>query len=197
MKGRDSRRQTMIMAASGIACGAVVGAIVGIGFATPFLMTKGAETANNLAAEARSKHLAGMPAAQAEKARLDELAKQKKQLEKDKKALEKKKLAARKNQAKKIYEERVANGYEASVPVLEREAEKAFAASAGYEYTEKKGKKKKEKKAKKSAPVVIEKQERMTIAMDPKRSNVPDDVYAGEEDYSESANMFKGISFNP
>ena len=197
MKGRDSRRQTMIMAASGIVSGAVAGAIIGIGFATPFLMTKGAETVEKLSANARAKHYAGMPAAQAEKAKLDALAAEKKQLEKDKKALEKKKLEARKKQAKKIYEERVANGYEASVPVLEREANKAFAASEGYEYSEKKTKKKKEKKAKKTAPVIIEKQERMTIAMDPKRRNDVYDVEAGEEDYSESASMFKGLSFNP
>ena len=199
MKGRDSRRQTIIMAASGIACGAVAGAIIGIGFATPFLMTKGAEVAQTLSENARAKHYAGMPAAKAEKARLDALAAEKKQLEKDKKALEKKKLNARKNQAKKIYEERVANGYEASVPVLEREANKAFAASEGYEYSEKKTKKKKEKekKAKKTAPVIIEKQERMTIAMDPKRKNDVYDVEIGEEDYSESASMFKGLSFNP
>ncbi len=196
MKGRDSRRQTIIMAASGIACGAVAGAIIGIGFATPFLMTKGAEVAQTLSENARAKHYAGMPAAKAEKARLDALAAEKKQLEKDKKALEKKKLNARKNQAKKIYEERVANGYEASVPVLEREANKAFAASEGYEYSEKKTKKKKEKKAKKTAPVIIEKQ-RMTIAMDPKRKNDVYDVEIGEEDYSESASMFKGLSFNP
>ncbi len=197
MKGRDSRRQTIIMAASGIACGAVAGAVIGIGFATPFLMTKGAEVAQTLSENARAKHYAGMPAAKAEKAKLDALAAEKKQLEKDKKALEKKKLEARKKQAKKIYEERVANGYEASVPVLEREANKAFAASEGYEYSEKKTKKKKEKKAKKTAPVIIEKQERMTIAIDPKRRNDVYDIEAGEEDYSESASMFKGLSFNP
>ena len=197
MKGRDSRRQTMIMAASGIVSGAVAGAIIGIGFATPFLMTKGAETVEKLSANARAKHYAGMPAAQAEKAKLDALAAEKKQLEKDKKALEKKKLNARKKQAKKIYEERVANGYEASVPVLEREANKAFAASVDYAYDEPKAKKKKEKKAKKTAPVIIEKQERMTIAMDPKRKNDVYDVEIGEEDYSESASMFKGLSFNP
>ncbi|MBO4445415.1 MAG: hypothetical protein J5782_00515 [Clostridia bacterium] len=195
MKGRDSRRQTLIMAASGIVGGAVAGALVGIGFATPYLMTKGAETAQNLSNEARRRHAAGIPAAKAKKAELDALNKEKKQLEKDKKALEKKKLNARKNQAKKIYNERVANGYEASVPVLEREAEIAFANAEAYDGGKKKARK--QKKSKKNTPVVIEKQDRLRIAMDPKRKYNPyEDVEVGEEDYSSSADMFKGISFN-
>ena len=61
------------------------------------------------------------------------------------------------------------------------------------------GKKKarKQKKSNKNTPVVIEKQDRLRIAMDPKRKYNPyEDVEVGEEDYSSSADMFKGISFN-
>ena len=194
MKGRDSRRQTIITAAAAAIGATITGVIVGVGAALPFILTKGADAAEKISSDARRKHYEGMPAAQAKKAELDELKKEKKQLEKDKKALEKKKLNARKNQAKKIYKERVANGYEASVPVLESEADKAFENSADYVYEEPK---KKKKKSKKETPVVIEKQEKLRLAVTPQNAagTQYDDV--GEEDYSSSASMFKGISFNP
>lgn len=192
MKGRDSRRQTIITAAAAVSAATVAGVITGVGAALPFILTKGADAAEKISSDARRKHYEGMPAAQAKKAELDELKKEKKQLEKDKKALEKKKLNARKNQAKKIYKERMANGYEASVPVLEREADKAFENSADYVYEEPK-----KKKSKKETPVVIEKQEKLRLAVTPQNAagTQYDDV--GEEDYSSSASMFKGISFNP
>lgn len=194
MKGRDSRRQTIITAAAAVAGATVAGAIVGIGAALPFVLTKGADAAEKISSNARRKHYEGMPAAQAKKAELDALKKEQKQLQKDKKALEKKKLNARKNQAKKIYKERMANGYEASVPVLEREAEKAFAASADYAYEEPK---KKKKKSGKETPVVIEKQEKLRLAVTPQNAAGTQSGEVSEEDYSNYANMFKGISFNP
>lgn len=190
MKGRDSRKQTIITAAAAIVGAAVTGAIIGITAVTPFVYQKGSEAVD----KAKQKHTDGMPAAKAKKAELDELKKQKKQLDKDKKALEAKKKNARKAQAKKIYEERVANGYEASMPLLKSEADKAIADAGKYEFDESKAtkKSKKEKKSKKSAPIVMEKQEKITLGATV--DNVPT-ADGSEPDYSESASMFKGISF--
>lgn len=189
MKGRDSRKQTIITAAAAIVGAAVTGAIIGITAVTPFVYAKGSEAVD----KAKQKHSDGMPAAKAKKAELDELKKEKKQLDKDKKALETKKKNARKAQAKKIYEERVANGYEASMPLLKSEADKAYADAGKYEFDESKASKpKKEKKSKKSAPIVMEKQEKIKLGAPV--DNVPTDD-GSEPDYSESASMFKGISF--
>lgn len=191
MKGRDSRKQTIIVAAAAAISAAVTGAIIGITAVTPFVFTKGSEAASKAIENAKAKHAAGMPAAQAKKAELDALKKEQKQLEKDKKTLEKKKQNARKNQAKKIYEERVANGYEASLSLVESEADKAVAETDKFTLDEKKS-----KKAKKDKSVVaIPKKEKITLAAPAEPAdNVPTDD-GSEPDYSSSASMFKGISF--
>ena len=189
MKGRDSRKQTIITAAAAIVGATVAGAIIGITAVTPFVYRKGSEVVD----KAMQKHSDGMPAAKAKKAELDELKNQQKQLDKDKKALEAKKNNARKAQAKKIYEERVANGYAASMPLLMSEADKAVADAGKFEFNETKASKpKKEKKSKKSAPIVMEKQEKIKLGAPV--DNAPTDD-GSEPDYSASASMFKGISF--
>ncbi|MCQ2461532.1 MAG: hypothetical protein MJ115_05255 [Clostridia bacterium] len=194
MKGRDSRKQTIIVAAAAAISAAVTGAIIGITAVTPFVFTKGSEAASKAIENAKAKHAAGMPAAQAKKAELDALKKEQKQLEKDKKTLEKKKQNARKNQAKKIYEERVANGYEASLSLVESEADKAVAEADKFTLDEKKSKKSKKSKKDKSV-VAIPKKEKITLAAPAEPAdNVPTDD-GSEPDYSSSASMFKGISF--
>lgn len=191
MKGRDSRKQTIIVAAAAAISAAVTGAIIGITAVTPFVFTKGSEAASKAIENAKAKHAAGMPAAQAKKAELDALKKEQKQLEKDKKTLEKKKQNARKNQAKKIYEERVANGYEASLSLVESEADKAVAEADKFTLDEKKSKKSKKDKS----VVAIPKKEKITLAAPAEPAdNVPTDD-GSEPDYSSSASMFKGISF--
>ena len=185
MKGRDERKQTIIVAAAAIVGSAIAGAIVGITAVTPFIYTK----ASDVAANAMKNHTNGIPAAKAKKAELAKLNKEKAALEKDKKALEKKKKNARKAQAKKIYLERAAVGYEESIPVFNKEVEKALAEADKLEGKKSKKKKTKVKKEKKTAPIVMEKQEKLVMAK-------PQVSVDGEEpDYSESAQMFKGISF--
>ncbi|MCQ2488336.1 MAG: hypothetical protein MJ143_03555 [Clostridia bacterium] len=184
MKGRDSRKQTIITAAAAVVGAAVTGAVIGITAVTPFVLTKGSEAAGKAIEKAKEKHNEGMPAAKAKKAELDALKKEKKQLEKDKKTLEKKKQNARKNQAKKIYEERVANGYEASLSLVETEADKAIAEADSFTLDEKKSKAKKTKKEKKQDNVVaIPEKEKITLGAQT------------DEEYASSASMFKGISF--
>lgn len=193
MKGRDSRKQTIITAAAAIVGASVTGAIIGITAVTPFVFTKGSEVAGKAIEIAKANHTAGIPAAKAKKAELAALNKEKAQLEKDKKALEKKKQNARKAQAKKIYEERVANGYEASLSLLESEADKAVADAGKYTLDETKSKKKAKKE--KKTVVAIPKKEKMTITNQAAApDNIPTDD-GSEPDYSSSASMFKGISF--
>lgn len=199
MKGRDSRKQTIITAAAAIVAGATTGAIIGITAVTPHVYN-GARTAANIAMQAfREKQAKGMPAAKAKKAELDKLKAEQKKLDKDKKALEKKKLNARKAQAKKIYEERVKYGYEASLPLVDKYAGLAMADADKYQLDETKSKKKakKAKKSKKSAPVIVDNSKMDTIAIDPKRKYAEEQVVVDgqEPDYSSSASMFKGISF--
>ena len=196
MKGRDSRKQTIITAAAAAIGAAVTGAIVGITAVTPFVYTKGSEAASKAIDNAKAKHTAGMPAAKAKKVELDALKKEKKELEKEKKALEKKKQNARKNQAKKIYEERVKNGYEASLSLIETEADKAIADADKYASESSKPKKSKKEKT----VVALPKKEKMTIknSSDPEPvlmiDNLPTDD-GTEPDYSSSASMFRGINF--
>ncbi len=195
MKGRDSRKQTIITAAAAIVGASVTGAIIGITAVTPFVFTKGSEVAGKAIEIAKANHTAGIPAAKAKKAELAALNKEKAKLEKDKKALEKKKQNARKAQAKKIYEERVANGYEASLSLLESEADKAVATADKYTLDETKSKKKAKAKKEKKTVVAIPKKEKMTITNQAAApDNIPTDD-GSEPDYSSSASMFKGISF--
>ena len=177
MKGRDSRKQTIITAAAAIVGAATTGAIIGISAVTPFAAAKGSEAVQS----ALAKHKAGMPAAKAAKAELDKLKKEQKQLDKDKKTLEAKKSNARKAQAKKIYEERVAHGYEASYALIEEESAKAVVEDT-------KGKKK-SKKQKKQAPVVMAPKTEKEIAAELAAET------AAEVDPNRTASMFNGISF--
>ncbi len=186
MKGRDSRKQTIITAAAAITGGAIAGTIIGVTAVTPFIFTKGSEFASEAIEKARAKHAAGMPAAKAAKADLDKLKKEEKKLNSDKKALEKKKKAARKAQAKKIYEERVANGYEASIALIDSESYKAVNDAGKFDMPE--PKKKKQKKAKQPTVVAVPKTEKEIAAELAAET-------AAEVDYQSSGSMFKGISF--
>lgn len=176
MKGRDSRRQTIITAAAAIVGAATTGAIIGISAVTPFAASKGSEVVQS----ALAKHKAGMPAAKAAKAELNKLKQEEKKLNKDKKTLEAKKNNARKAQAKKIYEERVAHGYEASYALIEKESDKVIEDPKG---------KKKSKKQKKQAPVIMAPKTEKEIAAELAAET------AAEVDPNKTANMFKGISF--
>lgn len=183
MKARDARRNFIVKVALAFVGVFTCSAIIGVTAVTPFIYTKVSE----LMAKAKANHKEGIPAAKAAKAKMDALKKEQAKLEKDKKALEKKKLAARKAQAQKIYEERVANGYESSLDLVRSEAKVAIGENVASDAsTKKSAKPKKEKRSKqeKSAPVVIA----------PVAESEPVHIESAD-DYSSNGSMFRGLSF--
>ncbi len=193
MKARDARRNFIVMVALAFVAVFTSSAIIGIAAITPFVYSKACE----ILEKAKENHKNTMPAAKAAKAKRDALKKEKAKLEKDKKALEKKKLAARKEQAKKIYEYRQKNGYEESLPLVEKEAKKALESEAGVSDKGKKAKKEKVKKEK------VKKEKPANVK--PAKQNKPEpiilsadtasDASEADDTYTNNGSMFRGISF--
>lgn len=200
MKARDARLLYITVFVLAFVAVLTCSSVIGIAAVTPFAVSKLGE----LFAKFKENHREGMPAAQAAKAKLDELKKEQAQLAKDKKALEKKKLAVRKAQAKKLYEERQKNGYESTLGSMEAYKNRVISeeASIDGEKTALEPKKSKEKptKAAKAAKKAEKKQaEKATVESTPVAPVVIPEVETQEPDeqpdYTANGSMFRGISF--
>ncbi len=197
MKARDARLLYITVFVLAFVAVLTCSSVIGIAAVTPFAVSKLGE----LFAKFKENHREGMPAAQAAKAKLDELKKEQAQLAKDKKALEKKKLAVRKAQAKKLYEERQKNGYENTLGSVETYKNRVISeeASIDGEKTASEPKKSKEKPAKAAKKAEKKQAEKAAVESTPVTPVVIPEVETQEPDeqpdYTANGSMFRGISF--
>ncbi len=183
MKARTARMHYMVSFVLALVGVVVFAAILGVSAVFPFAYDKLRDFINDFMAKQAENHEKRKPALEAAKEKKAALKKEQAQLNKDKKKLEKAKKKAMDKKVKRIYEERVANGYEASLDMIDAEAAKAEKAA------KKTAKKSKTKKAD-VAPVVVQAPVAGPAAVDFVSS--ADD--AGS-DYTANGSMFRGLSF--
>ncbi len=169
MKARTARVYYLAMFILSFVGVMTVSLIIGAGMVFPFAYTTARDFIQKKIAESGPRSRTAKAAAKAKK---EALMKEKEKLNKEKKALENKKKKERDKQVKRIYEERVSEGYEASLNMI-----KSTPVSVA---TVESKTPKKEKKTKKmeSTPVA------------PVQQN-DEPAY----DYTANGSMFKGISF--
>lgn len=184
MKARTARMHYIVSFVLALVGVVVFAAILGIAAVFPFAYDKLGEIMNNLLAKQSELHEKRKPALEAAKEKKAALKKEQAQLNKDKKKLEKAKKKAMDKKVKRIYEERMANGYEASLDMIDAEVEKAEKAS------KKAAKKASKSKKSETAPAVVSAPVAEPAAVDFVSS--ADD--AGS-DYTANGSMFRGLSF--
>ncbi len=218
MKARDARLLYLSVFALALVAVLTCSTVIGVAAVTPFAVSKLGE----LYEKFKENHREGMPAAKAAKAKLDELKKEQAKLVKDKKALEKKKkpalqrgagqkgltkkkLAMRKEQAKKLYEERQKNGYENSLSSLDSYRDKVLAKEASIDGAEKAAPKAKTEEAKpekidkSEKPIEVKAQPEPVAEAAPITPLVIPEIEAAVSDepydYTANGSLFRGISF--
>ena len=191
MKARDARLLYLSVFALALVAVLTCSTVIGVAAVTPFAVSKLGE----LYEKFKENHREGMPAAKAAKAKLV----------KDKKALEKKKLAMRKEQAKKLYEERQKNGYENSLSSLDSYRDKVLAKEASIDGAEKAAPKAKTEEAKpekidkSEKPIEVKAQPEPVAEAAPITPLVIPEIEAAVSDepydYTANGSLFRGISF--
>ncbi|MDD6807435.1 MAG: hypothetical protein PUD72_03170 [Oscillospiraceae bacterium] len=182
MKARTARVYYLAMFIISFVGVAILSAIIGAGMVFPFAYTTARDFIQKKIAESGPKSRTAKAVAKAKK---DALVKEKAQLNKDKKALEKKKKKERDKQVKRIYEERMAEGYEASLDMI-----KSTPAPSVTIEPEKPAKPKKEKKAKKEKKQEVE----VLPVVETPIINLPQNDQP-VDGYTANGSMFRGISF--
>ena len=201
MKARDARLLYLSVFALALVAVLTCSAVIGVAAVTPFAVSKLGE----LYEKFKENHREGMPAAKAAKAKLDELKKEQAKLVTDKKALEKKKLAMRKEQAKKLYEERQKNGYENSLSSLDSYRDKVLAKEASIDGAEKAAPKAKTEEAKpekidkSEKPIEVKAQTEPVAEAAPITPLIIPEIEAAVSDepydYTANGSLFRVISF--
>lgn len=181
MKARTARMHYMVSFVLALVGVVVFAAILGIAAVFPFAYDKLGEIMNNLLAKQSELHEKRKPALEAAKEKKAALKKEEAQLKKDKKKLEKAKKKAMDKKVKRIYEERVANGYEASLDMIDAEVEKA---------SKKVAKKAKKSKKAETAPTVVS-----APATEPSAVDFVSSADDAGSDYTANGSMFRGLSF--
>ncbi len=183
MKARTARIHYVVSFVLALVGVIVFAAILGVAAVFPFAYDKIGEILGDLLSKQSELHEKRKPALEAAKEKKAQLKKEEAQLKKDKKKLEKAKKKDFDKRAKKIYEERMANGYEASYAAIDAEAAKAEKAA-------KKAEKKAAKKAKKERAAA-------TVIQAPEADapiNLAVSADDADNEYS-SSSMFRGLSF--
>ena len=188
MKASNARLHYIIMLVASVVGASVFSAIAAFLIATPYAASGLKETIEDAMSKVdKEKHRTAVEEAKARKAALK---KEQAKLAKDKKKLAKKKKKAMDKKVKRIYEERMANGYESSLDMIDKEA---LNMQAEVETTASKPKKatKKAKKATVNEPAIDPIAEtKASLAAEPK--SVFND---SNDDYTSNGSMFRGISF--
>ncbi len=184
MKARTARMHYMVSLVLALVGVIVFALILGLTAGFPFAY----DTIRNLMDDFMSKQSEERekrkPALEAAKEKKAALKKEEAQLKKDKKKLEKAKKKAMDKKVKRIYEERMANGYEASLDMINAEAEKAEKAS-----------KKSAKKAKKSKKTETASTVVSAPAAEPAAVDFASSADDAGSDYTANGSMFRGLSF--
>lgn len=186
MKARTARIHYIVMFMLAFVSVFTVSVIFAIGAVTPFAYT----ALRDKLAEANEKRRSAVEAAKAKKAALQ---KEQAKLKKDKKKLEKKKKKALEARAKRIYEERVSEGYTASLSVMDEEISKGLNETG----TKSKSKSKPAKKSAREKTVSIP-DPVAPAKMDFSNPTTVEPLPESESqayDYTENGSMFRGLNF--
>lgn len=183
MKARTARVHYIVSFVLALVGVVVLAAILGIATVFPFAFDGARNFLNEFMAKKADDFEKRKPALEAAKEKKAALKKEQAELNKAKKNLEKAKKKAMDKKVKRIYEERMANGYEASLGMIDAEVAKA-------EKSAKKSAKKVKKEKKAEAPVV----EQAPVA-EPATVNFISSADDAGSDYSSNGSMFRGISF--
>ncbi len=181
MKARTARIHYIVSFVLALVGVVVFAAILGVSAVFPFAYDKLRDFMNEFMAKQAESNEKRKPALEAAKEKKAALKKEQAQLNKDKKKLEKAKKKAMDKKVKRIYEERVANGYEASLDMIDSETAKAEKTS-----------KKAAKKAKKAepAPAVVQ-----FPVVEPATVDFVSSADDAGSDYTANGSMFRGLSF--
>lgn len=181
MKARTARLHYIVSFVLALVGVVVFAAILGVAFVFPFAYDKLSNFMSDLMAKQAENYEKRKPALQAAKEKKAALKKEQAKLNKDKKKLEKAKKKAMNKKVKRIYEERMANGYEASLDMIEAENAKASKKSA--------------KKAKKAKKTETAQESVQAPAVEPVAADFVTSADNGGNDYTANGSMFRGLSF--
>lgn len=184
MKARTARMHYIVSFVLALVGVTVFAAILGISAVFPFAYDKLRSFIAEFMAKQAENYENRKPALEAAKEKKAALKKEQSQLNKDKKKLEKAKKKAMDKKVKRIYEERMANGYEASLDMIDAEIAKADKSS-----------KKSAKKSKKSKPQSPVSDIAQTPIAEPVADAFVSSADSGENDYTANGSMFRGLSF--